>query len=339
MLNKIRKDIWKGIVNNLVVFLVIGGLALLFLGAGLEMHKAIAVDSGIGYINAFLNQVSGIFMKLGVAIIGGGVFAALMKSNQFTKAFQEQVFEVFNHPERVVATARLESTWEQLTISRMRRVLPRSYLEAAKILNDKYFKNDMDYHFEDYVSTYNIKVGSDCASALIDHTTVMKIVKSPRAKKVLLTQRMKLEEESGEPNIKVKKLKVGLKDMVDAIQYEEDGNSRQFKFEMNLQKYFDFNDVEDDYRLSFERQAEIQQDISADPIFAGQTGRYVKNSFKVRVKVTEGYKVHFHTDTGRINPDCVDIDTEGYQRWELIEDPGGILLPGNGFVFVVIPCK
>lgn len=339
MLGEFRKNFCKWITNNLVSILIVGGVILLLIGVVLEMHNAMLADDKVGYLQAFLNQLSTIFTKVGGAIIGGGIFAALMKSAQFTKAFQKQVFEVFNHPERVVASASLESTWKQLTISRMQGVLPKSYLKAAKTLNDQFFRKDMDYHFEEYVSTYNIKISEGSTEALVDHTTTMKIVKSPRAKKIILTQKMKLEEGSQEPNITVKKLKIGLNDIVGDIQYKEIDESRQFKFEMNLQDHFDFKNVEDDYMLSFERQTEYKQDVIEDPIFAAQTDRYVKGSFKVRIKVSEGYRVYFHVDAGSINPDCVDVDSEGYDRWELIEEPGGILLPGNGFVFVIVACQ
>lgn len=339
MLGEFRKGFCRWFTNNLIMILLFVGVSLLVGGALFEMHKAMNVDSGVGYIDAFLSQLSTILMKIGGAIIGGGVFAALMKSAQFTKAFQKQVFEVFNHPHRVVKRANLESAWMELTISRMKGVLPKSYLKAAKILNDQFFKKDMDYHFEEYVSTYNIQIPKGGTKALVDHTTTMKIVKSPRAKKIILTQKMKLEEGEEEPNITVKKLKIGLNDIADKIQYEEVGDSREFNFEMNLRDYFDFNNVEDDYRLAFERQTELVQDIVEDPIFAAQTDRYVKGSFKVRVKVSEGYKVYFHIDAGKINPNCVDVDSEGYDRWELIEEPGGILLPGNGFVFVIVACQ
>nr|WP_283620138.1 hypothetical protein [Alteromonas macleodii] len=69
--------------QNLIYTMILGGLALMALGTFLPATAGTVWD-----------KLLSLFLSFGSALIGGGVFAALLKSAQFTELFQKHIFEV-----------------------------------------------------------------------------------------------------------------------------------------------------------------------------------------------------------------------------------------------------
>lgn len=81
--------------------------------------------------------IGDILVKFASTLLGAGVFAALMKSAQFTEIFQKQIFEVFNDPKKLGEIVDVAKRWNILTAARLKDVLPDIYTLASQKIDDK----------------------------------------------------------------------------------------------------------------------------------------------------------------------------------------------------------
>ena len=308
--------------NNLTIMLSLLGIALLFMGAVFGEQIEGFVYSPKGSADMLL--------KAGSAILGAGIFAALMKSAQFSEIFQKHIYEVFYCPEKVIIGLPLISKWKILTNSLLKEVLPCTYHQAADRIQAQFFNSELDYHFENYTASYRIRIENNIAMVNCIITTTLII--SPLSKNPILKQSIQNND-----NITLKTLILNDIPCLKSYPYTKDINvENKYNLNIPLKKHIRSRENGENI-IELERVVEWKQDLSDDPCIVADIRRYIKGA-KVKIKIDDDYKVQFKKFglEHESNNNYVENDGVGYQRWTLVESDN-LLLPGQSYIIVMIP--
>lgn len=312
------------IKENLTPILILIGLTSILLG---------------GIFNASLNNwvipnLGEILLKSGGAILGAGVFAAIMKSAQFTDVFQKHIGDVFFNPENIATVDEMKTRWSLLTDSILRTTLPNSHQDARSAIMKHFFCEDLPYHFEGTEITLDITSDPEKPNVIkINHNSSYDIVISPGKEIPTLEQVF-----CGEGDCKLTSLIINESDE-DLDQYlteEVDGNRI---FRLPLHSFQPRKNANGDLTIRLDRTLEIEQDISQEPFVIGTLERYTKG-FNIRAKIDSGQIVLHKTGPGsghqrEVKP--IHADGQGYTRWQLAE-PSELMFPGQGYILVLTKC-
>ena len=95
-----------------------------------------------------------VLSTVGSATLAGGVFAALLKSWQFSGVYAKAISEVIYSERFIGSRSDLQSIWERLTAHLYQQRFPKISSEINNIIRDDCFPGERDYYFEDRQSTY-----------------------------------------------------------------------------------------------------------------------------------------------------------------------------------------
>ncbi len=317
VVSKIVSDFLK---NNLPIALFFIGIALVFISA--TIGDSIDELLTKGFADAIL--------KSGSAILGAGVFAAIMKSVQFTEIFKSNIYDVFYNPEKIHGIDNVKARWITLTDSLLKNVLPVAHSDAAEHIKEQFFNSELEYHYENYTVTYDISIDSENNITTTSHIDTT-IILSPNKDNPTLKQEF---NSTGTSKL------VGV--LINGKQIDNDGLFTQDEKDKNinilkipLKKYATMETAKSDKSLKFERTVELKQCMEDDPYMAATIKRYTK-CFTIKAKVTDGYKLMFQKfGLGSLPKNhYIEEDINGYQRWQLAEQ-NSQLLPGQGYMIVV----
>lgn len=115
-------------------------------------------------------RLAAILQNIGTTLLGGGVFAVIMKSAQFSDLFQQRIADVIYDPARIEDAQQLPQKWRLLTNAILKQVLPSTYDTAAAAIEQRYFTRELDYHFENYEATYDICLDAKTGTATVTST-------------------------------------------------------------------------------------------------------------------------------------------------------------------------
>lgn len=134
------KDLQKIIFKNLTWILIILSLILFLVS-----------------LSGFLNdKVSSVIEKAGLAILSSGIFAAILKSLQFTGIFKEEIIKVMSGTSFIENRNDLPEIWKDVSKSLYKRKFPKiSDLLEDTILNT-YLPTKAKFYYEDYNVSINI---------------------------------------------------------------------------------------------------------------------------------------------------------------------------------------
>lgn len=317
MMEWIKNIVIEPIKKNLVFIFFFGGFIFILLGALIE-HQ--------GY--------SEFFLKSGSAILGGGVFAVLLYSDKFTKLFEKHIYNVFYDPEKISGVDELKKKLHGLSNAVLKHILPKSHSDATDLLMEKFFNSELEYHYENYEQTYDIKVNTQNNDITIMNTTRVKIVLAPKVESPRLKQRL-----MGDVTYKLIRLAFNAKKVETADFIKDKTNDKINILTIPLKEYaiIDSNNI--DEVIQMERVVEMKQNLDVDSYVAAEVSRYTKG-FSVKVKITDGYIVQFENfgiDKSSDEHHENDDDDE-YERWTLAEN-GELLLPGQGYLFIITKKK
>lgn len=313
----------KPIKNNITCVFFFSGFFLILLGSifNNQIDALPYVPSGFGVV----------ILKSGSAILGAGVFAAIMKSSQFTELFQKHIYDVFYNPEHVGEGRILIEKWRTITNSILQGVLPKTHLDATEKLRVKFFTEELSYHFEQFCASYSMSVDKNTNILTVTAVTRFAAVISPHVNDPVLEQNI---ENDGD--FKLLALRVNDTDIKDKNTYvSNEPNSKKKELKVPLKDYAFLRD--DDVKVvRVERVVKYTQDLTRDPYVKAEISRYMKGA-TIRAKVNEGYKIFFEKFGLDKTPAISQSDDgEGYQRWVLAE-PNNLLLPGQGYIMVITP--
>ncbi len=265
-------------------------------------------------------------LNIGSAMVGAGVFSAVTNSKDFTKIFENHIFNVLYKPDSIYNTDDMLVKWNILTQAILRQVLPSTYTDASKKIEEKFFNNELEYHFENYSETYEIKIEEDLAVITLCQEAM--IVKSPNIEQPKLMQYFRLN--SGDSDIKLESLYLNDLIQTDANYVNDGEDSEVLKLEIAL------NDFTSD-RIKMVKNISFKQNLKVDPYVKSDISRFVKG-FTVDVNAPDDYEIRFKAfgvDIGKKPMLPTDTGIENTQKWVLAKSEE-LLIPGQGYIFLII---
>lgn len=333
MLGKIR--MFKSVTNFLNASIVKPikehpTLVLFFLGTTLIFFGAREGDS-IDSVQNIPVGTGATILKAGGAILGAGVFAAVMKSAQFTEIFKQHVHEVFYDPENAIGLDDLKHKWTRLTESLLAISLPQSHRDATAGIMNQFFDEELEYHFENLSITIDAELLPDKETLRIRQQTVTDVIVSPNHVLPVLEQTITVD--SGDCELTALLINHENVDELDAALVDNIDAKGEKKFSIPLHKYATGTNDNGDKVANLERVYEITQNITLEPFVLATIARYVKG-FTLRVKCTN-CNIHFKTTgLGCRGSTMSTPDGCGYDIWKLA-DKGELLLPGQGYILIL----
>jgi hypothetical protein len=159
----ITKEKEKAILNylysNLVWIMLLTGTILL---AGSRLN-----------ILSNFNNVCYVFEKMGIAIFSSGVFAAVLKSIQFTGIFKEEIEKIILGTKFVENRSDLPKLWKRISRSVYKKKFPEISDDLQNIILNTYFPTNHKFYYEDFIITINIEELTD--DLIIKFTQTLKI--------------------------------------------------------------------------------------------------------------------------------------------------------------------
>lgn len=299
--------------SGTVLILLLGGFFCLIIGM-LITH--------LEYESADI--IGDILVKASSAVLGAGVFAALMKSAQFTQIFQKQIFEVFHDPKKLGEIVDVATRWNVLTHSRLRDVLPDIHEIATSKINEAFFDDELEYHFEDYEHTYDIRISDE--KMVIRNTFDAQVTINPTCESPDFIQ--KFTSDFDDIEVQLKDLEIGNTPINNAQNYmnkdKSNSNLYQLSYKLNFKN-----------KIRVRRTIEYTQCLKKEPYINVVIGRYIKGAV-VSAKISDGYKINFvNSGLGTFGRSIVEGErADGFKIWTLAQQDS-LLLPGTGYILVI----
>lgn len=305
--------------NNVPLLYMAAGGGLVFFGS----LAATWID-GLPFV---FKGTAGSIVTIGTTIIGAGVFAAVLKSAQFSEIFQKHIHSVFYSPELAVELEENKKKWKKLTDAIFSKCLTGVHGEATEKLSEIFFTSDLDYHFENMEVNYRVILDNK-RNLKVRYHSKSTIVVAPDAEPIIWQRLSKgggtqlvsliVNEESVCP---------------DGLLKDNPDNADELSFQLPFEKYSSFDSFKKDRSFTLERTLEYTQDIFKEPYMVAGLSRFV-SGLTVSVKAID-CNIHF-TGTGSGVLDCPTpvADGAGYRRWVLAKK-GNLLLPGQGYIIIV----
>jgi hypothetical protein len=313
-------DLWLSSVDIFkkytVAIMLIFGLAFLFGGMLLRQNS-----------NTSLEFIGELFISGGTAIIGAGVFAAIMKSWQFTTLFQKHILTVFTDPNSLNDIINISERWAVLTNSRLQGVLPDFFKSATNKLQEQFFDEELQYHFSDYLHEYDISVG-ESSKVVVDNIFQANVIKNPSCTQIEFKQSFKSISSDG--GVELLQLEVNGKPIDNAQDHFKEDKDEPGRFWLTI----DVTNL-DGQTFRINRVVRYNQDLRQEPFIHGVISRYIRGG-AVKAKISDGYKLYFQQFGIGANTDFASVGYDGYHSWTLAHF-GDLLLPGQGYMIVITP--
>lgn len=298
-----------------VVFIVLGS----FFGDYLD--NAIGANAGRTSLN------------IGSATLGAGIFALIMQTTTFVNVLKKHLYSVIYSPETERPYHSLVDSWTTLTEAILRNVLPIVHANAAETIKNKFFDEEIDFHFEQYCVEYEINVEEDGSVRVIEKLTA-NIYLSPHRENPIFEQTSEVIGVS-----KILSLRLNGKSVDNNVQSKDEIEGIQKnKLSIPLNEYIQ-KEIKNELSqrvIKYERVEEFNQPrLNDEPYIIGDLSRYTKG-YEVRAKITEGYNLFFETlGMSKTVEDPKEVELHsGWKSWT-IADNHVTLLPGSGFIIVI----
>ena len=320
----IHQAIIKPLLNYLALTLCLLGLVFLWLGYHFQENLTEWTVHAV--------QLSKLFYAAGGAILGGGVFAVIMKSAQFTELFQQHIFEVINDPAKIIDKEDMRRKWQTLSTSMLKNVLPQYSDKAAELLMNKFLKSELEYHFEDFEATYDLHVEDDGDIINITNKMRSKLLISPVSDKPTLVQTITTASDDGSSELL--QLLINNHDQLnnaDFSQVTDMEGKKELRLELNQ-----FCHDGSARSVNFERVLQTKQNLRQEPYIVATISRYIRGGI-IKAKLhTNGYRLYLKKTGGNGTMSKMTQDPDGYYRLNLAAS-NELLLPGQGYIIMILP--
>lgn len=308
---------------NASVLFIIGGFLLVVLGS--------VFATAINELKYFPNGMADIFVKTGSAVLGAGVFAAMMKSQIFTEVFQKNIHEVFFAPEEAVGLEENKRKWQTLTDSIFRKCLTGAHGQATKKISDTYFSAELDYHFEDMKVRYTLSLDKEGRYLNIRTTTTSRVVISPGVEPNIW-QRITASHTAPRMTSLI----------VDQVSYNPNkyfkknpNNPNEMRLDLPYKDYSKSPSFKEKKSIHLQRTVEYVQDLRDDPYITAGLTRFVVG-LEIAVKC-ENCTFHFTNTGSRIMEEPESYPDGDHYDTRVLAKTGDLLLPGMGFIIIITP--
>lgn len=138
-----KKAIANYLYSNLVWIMLVSGISLLSL-------------SRLEILSNF-NNICYVSEKMGVAIFSSGVFAAILKSIQFTGIFKEEIEKIILGTKFIENRSDLPKLWKRISRSFYKKRFPDLTNDLQNIILNTYLPIKHKYYYDDFSVTINIE--------------------------------------------------------------------------------------------------------------------------------------------------------------------------------------
>lgn len=326
MSNWFKETLLPKAKQNLIYTMVLGGLVFMALGT--------FVPSTSGTV---WNKLLSLFLSFGSALIGGGVFAALLKSAQFTELFQKHIFDVFHNPHKLKNLVSIEERWASLTEALLNDVLPSHKGLVRDNLKEQFFDNELEYHMEDLTMKYSIIVDIEANRVQIVNRAIQKVVINPNKENPMFVQGAGTRDKAHTPLLT--ELIINDESITDFSEYihptDEDENDMEIRVPLNR-----FAGEDRGKPITIDRVLTFDQDLTAEPYISGNFTRFIKEA-RIEVDInTEEYGLLFQRTgnwgSGKTAKGTYDQVSDTKGKWVLARRDE-LLMPGQGFIIMFVP--
>lgn len=309
--------------KSAAVLFILGGFLLVLAGSLFGVQ--------IDQVRFFPNGSADILVKTGSAVLGAGVFAAIMKSAQFTEVFQRNIHEVFFSPELAVGLDENKRKWRTLTDSIFKKCLTNVHGQATQKISDTYFSAELDYHFEEVRVVYRLELDKSKRYLDVRATTSSKVVISPNAQPKIW-QRIT----TGSTTPYMTSLVIDQKSYKPEDFFKSDPEKPdEQRLEIPYETYSQGKGFDETRSITLERTVEYKQDIVADPLIAAGLTRFVVG-LEVAIKCIN-CNFHFTNTGSRVMEEPTSYKNGAGYDTKILAPKGDLLLPGMGYIIVVAP--
>lgn len=139
--------------KNLVWILTIVGISLFLIGH----FNSDLPNSNLTFFDKFFKLLPSALKGVGVAVLSSGIFAAILKSIQFSGIFQEELAKVIYSRNYLEKQDRkfLEDIWKLTSKVLYTQKFPKINEKIEAIVLKHYFPSDHKYYFENFRIFYN----------------------------------------------------------------------------------------------------------------------------------------------------------------------------------------
>lgn len=283
----------------------------------------------IDQLSILPNGSADILVKTGSAVLGAGVFAAIMKSAQFTEVFQRNIHEVFFSPELAVGFDENKRKWRTLTDSIFKKCLTNVHGQATQKISDTYFSAELDYHFEEMKVQYRLQLDHSKRYLEVRATSSSRVVISPDTQPKIW---QRITTESAKPFMTSLVIDQKSYTPEDFFKPDPDRPSEQ-RLEIPYEIYSQGTGFNETRTITLERTVQYKQDISADPFIAAGLTRFVVG-LEVAIKCIN-CSYHFTNTGSRIMEESKPYTNGGGYETRILAKKDDLLLPGMGYIIVI----
>jgi len=174
------KKVQKFLFENLVWILILIAFVLML----------------ITYIDIVHNpKLENIIEKASLAILSSGIFAAVLKSIQFTGLFKEEIEKVILGTDFVKNRRDLPELWKTISQTIYKRKFPNISEQIENVILDKYFPTNEDYYYEDYIVTVKIEEITDDFEIIYTQTCDYKVILDKDINEIVLSLETSISQE------------------------------------------------------------------------------------------------------------------------------------------------
>jgi hypothetical protein len=292
------------IYKNLIAIFLLAGLALIY--ASTSFSEA-----------CFWH---GILEKLGLSVFSSGVFAAVLKSIQFTGLFKEEIEKVMLGSEFIKKRNDLVDLWKKVSNAVYKSKFPELSHELDEIILNTYFPTDKEYYYRDYRVTINIDelTGDDVIK--FTQTCKFYVVLSGEIPETKIETSITIDKVDGEKTFKneIEYYRVDGKDIEPTIVPHDKDDSEIFDYSVTIKGKKEFY---------FEKKDKRQYSIKNDNTKLFRVGSITKE-MDVSIVYPDNMEVTFF-NIGLVN----DFEKKHVEHKRSISrtHKKGIILPHQGF--------
>ncbi|WP_242920791.1 hypothetical protein [Pontibacter liquoris] len=239
-------------LQNIKIF-IFKYLPLIFLGLGVFF---IYLSEAFCFTPVYWNNI---FDKVGVAIFSSGVFAAVLKSIQFTGIFREELEKIILGTDFIKKRNDLPDLWKKVSNAVYRSKFPEISSELDDIVLKTYLPTEKQYYYKDFVVTLHIEELTKTHIIKFTQTTKFCVIPATGEKTVKIVNGVGMDKVDNSQKIEVEYFKVDGVPVEPIVKTDDTGSEVEYRFTVELtgkEKYFvekkerrEYSIKEDNYKL------------------------------------------------------------------------------------------
>lgn len=307
--------------KHLVWLIIIIGLLLMVLAYFLKSF----FPSGFGQLFADFS------LDVSSAVLGGGVFAAIIKSSQFSKIFTQKLSDVIYSPDKYFKKEDILNKWKVLTVALLKPTLPSDYKMAADEISKQYLESELKYRYEGLERKYDIKVSEDGVNAEIIQSVQAKIVIPPGYDEVVMEHSFNAESEVYLKDLFINNKKVDIEGGL----FKDESDNGDWKFTINLLDYQLFDNGLGEKYLNYSRICKFTTNLYKDPNMMLSLSKYVRGMV-VKVRINDSGSFDLKGIGVALGDDAEPEECAEGWTWYRLADGDSLLLPGQGYTLTMV---